>query len=198
MATRLTLIRHGITEWNQKKRYCGCRDIGLSREGRLQARRLARKLGAIKFDQVYSSGKKRALQTAGIVFKRVKIFKVSALGEINFGVMEGLRHQEIMKKYPSVYKKWLDDPYQNCIPRAETMEAFKNRVNLAIKKIVRLNTGKDLAIVCHGGVIGIFVCSILKKKNFWRYVPKATSLTVVEYRKGKPRIIKFNETKHLR
>jgi len=196
MATRLTLIRHGITRWNKESRYCGCRDIGLSREGRQQAKRLAKSLKLIKFAKIYSSDRKRALQTSRIIFKKTKIIKVRALKEIDFGVLEGLRHQEIMKKYPSIYKKWLSDPYQNCIPGAEPMEAFENRVNRAMKKIVRSNPGKDLAIVCHGGVIGIFVCSILKKNNFWRYVPKAASLTVVEYVKGKPRIVKFNETKH--
>lgn len=77
------------------------------------------------------------------------------------------------------------------------MSLFKQRVKLGIEKIVRLNKGKELAIVCHGGVIGILVSSILKKKNFWRYVPKGASFTIVEYRRGKPKVKKFNETKHL-
>ncbi len=183
--TRLILIRHGATEWNKRGRYCGWRDIGLSREGKLQAKSLAKSLKSIKFDKIYSSDRKRALQTARIIFKKAKVTKVCALREIDFGVLEGLRHKEIMKKYPFVYKKWLSDPYQDCIPKAEPMNAFKKRVNRAIKKIVRLNPGKNLAIVCHGGVIGIFVSSILKSRNFWRYVPKPASLTVIEYNKGR-------------
>jgi len=197
MITRLTLIRHGLTQWNKLGRYCGCKDVALNKEGKAQAKCLARRFIAVKFDKIYSSDRLRALQTARIIFQRAKITKLPSLREINFGVLEGMRHKEILKKYPSVYKRWLKDPYQDCIPGAEPMNIFKKRVELGIKKIVRLNTGKKLAIVCHGGVIGIIVSGILKKKNFWRYVPKGASFTIVEYRSGRPKVKKFNETKHL-
>jgi probable phosphoglycerate mutase len=184
MVTRLTLIRHGITRWNKLGRYCGCKDVPLSKEGRAQAKSLAQRLGAASFDKIYSSDRSRALQTARIIFQKAKIVKLPSLREINFGVLEGMRHKEILKKYPSVYKRWLKDPYQDCIPGAEPMNIFKKRIELGIKKVVRLNTGKELAIVCHGGVIGIIVSGILKKKKFWRYVPKPASLTIVEYKNG--------------
>lgn len=195
MVTRLTLIRHAITRWNKSGRYCGCKDVALSKEGEAQARALAKRLKCVKFDKIYSSDRKRALQTARIIFKKARIIKVSSLREINFGVLEGLRHKDILMRYPVVYRKWIKDPYQDCIPRAESMAVFKKRVRRGIEKIVRENSGRELAIVCHGGVIGIFVSSLLKKKNFWGYVPKGASLTVVEYRSGLPKLKKFNETK---
>lgn len=185
MVTRLFLIRHGITEWNQEGRYCGCKDVALSSQGKLQAKRLAKRLKDAGFDKIYSSDRRRALQTARIVFKQARIIKKSALREINFGAIEGLRHREIMEKYGVVYSKWLDDPYQNCLPGAESISVFKKRVNSAIRKIAGDNRGKNAAIVCHGGVIAIFVSSLLKSRNFWKYVPAATSVTLVESRKGK-------------
>ena len=195
--TRLILIRHGLTLWNKSGRYCGCKDVALSKEGKAQAKRLSKFLKDAKFDKIYSSDRKRALQTARIIFRQAKIVKAPLLREIDFGVLEGLRHKEILLKYPDFYRKWIKDPYQNCIPQAESMNAFKKRVNRGIARIVRLNPGKELAIVCHGGVISILISSILKKKNFWKYVPKGASLTVVEYKNGYSKIKKFNETKHL-
>lgn len=197
MTTRLTLIRHGITEWNQQRRYCGWCDIGLSKQGKAQAKRLGKILKSVEFTKIYSSDRKRALQTSRIVFGKRKLIKSSALREMDFGILEGLRHEEILKKYSSFYKKWLKDPYQVRIPKAEAMSAFRKRVNREIKKIVRLNPGKNLAIVCHGGVIAIFVSGIFKSGEFWQYVPKAASLTEIEYRNGKPRVKSFNKTKHL-
>ncbi|MFA5096090.1 MAG: histidine phosphatase family protein [Candidatus Omnitrophota bacterium] len=197
MPTTIALIRHGITLWNKSGRYCGCRDVGLSAEGKAQARQLAKNLKKIKFDRVYSSDRLRCLQTSRIIFGKVKLTRVRALREIDFGLLEGMRHDEILKKYPCAYKKWLKDPFQNCIPRAEPMEKFKQRVNGALEKIARSNSGKNLAVVCHGGVIAIFISGILRKRNFWRYVPKAASMTLVKYRKDRPRVIKFNETRHL-
>src|SRR3989344_5403927 len=111
--TRLVLIRHGITEWNKEGRYCGHKDIDLSVEGRAQAERLGRKLKAVKFDKVYCSDRKRAFQTGRIIFKGSGLTIVKELREINFGVLEGLRHEEAAEEYGDLYKKWLKDPYKN-------------------------------------------------------------------------------------
>ncbi|MDD5729529.1 MAG: histidine phosphatase family protein [Candidatus Omnitrophica bacterium] len=197
MITRIFLIRHGVTSWNRQRRYCGRIDVGLSREGKEQARKLRGQLEKIIFDRIYCSTKKRAQATCGIIFPGRKFTKVLALREINFGALEGLRHDEIMEKYGKVYENWLKDPYKYNIPGAEPISAFKKRINAAVKKIIGLNAGKTVAVVCHGGVIGIFVSSLLKSGDFWKYVPKATSVTVVEYKKNKLSLKKFNDVAHL-
>ena len=196
--TRLILIRHGVTKWNKEGRYCGRKDIGLSRQGRAQAKKLGRKLEAVKFDKIYSSDRKRARETGRIIFNGAGICSVKELMEIDFGVLEGLCRGEIMKKYADLYEKWLKDPYKNNIPEAEPINAFKKRVERALKRIVRLNPRKTVAVVCHGGVIGVFVNNILKVKDFWRYIPSPASITIVEYGRGKAKLKKFNDTTHLR
>ena len=197
MATKLILIRHGETLWNTQKRYCGSTDIGLSAKGKKQARRLKEKLNGMNIHKIYTSGRKRAIQTSRIILNGAKIIKVEALREINFGVFEGLTHEEIMKKHTDVYEKWLKDPFKSRIPGAESISAFKKRIQAAIKKIACISYGKTVAIVCHGGVISIFVSNMLKSRNFWRYIPSAASMTIVEYKKGVPRIKLFNYTAHL-
>jgi len=197
MNTKLVFIRHGITAWNKQKRYCGRVDVGLSREGRQQAKKLALALKGACFDKIYSSDKKRALETCRIIFGKGKFTKAKGLREINFGVLEGLRHEAIMKKYGKVYTDWIKDPHKHHIPGAEKLCDFKKRICGQVNRICRANPGKTVAVVCHGGVIGIFVTSILKTKNFWQRIPKATSVTVVEFKKDKPCIVKFNDIAHL-
>lgn len=193
MTTRLILIRHGITEWNKEGRYCGYRDVNLSSQGKLEVIKLRKRLRlANHFDRVYCSDRKRALQTRAILFGKSDFTKVKGLREINFGVFEGLKHDEIVEKYPKVYKEWLKDPYKARIQNAESMQVFKKRVRGAIKEILRFNRGKTVAVVCHGGVIGIFVSSILKSRNFWSYVPSTASATIVEYRQKSKRVRKIN------
>ncbi|TAM37878.1 histidine phosphatase family protein [bacterium] len=190
MVTKLVLIRHGITEWNKQRRYCGCKDIGLSSLGKAQAIRLRKKLKGFEFDRIYCSDRKRALQTRAILFGKNDFIKMKDLREIDFGVLEGLRHEEILKKYPKFYKEWLADPYKGRIPEAEPMPIFKKRVQGAIKKILQAGRGKTIAVVCHGGVIGIFVSSLLKSRNFWRYVPSPASVTLIEHNNNKLKLIK--------
>jgi len=197
MQTTLILIRHGITDWNRQKIYCGYTDVCLSNKGKIQAARLSQRLKSVNFDRVYSSDRKRALQTARIIFDAARITRVKDLREINFGVFEGLSYKEIIKKYRAVHEKWMKDPFKNVIPKAEALYTFKKRINSVIKKIVRVNRGKTVAVVCHGGTIGMFITSILKKKRFWRYVPNAASISIVEFKENKPRIKIFNDTSHL-
>jgi broad specificity phosphatase PhoE len=198
MQTTLYLIRHGATTWNKQKRYCGYIDVPLSKEGRDQAAKLAKRIKPIKFDAVYSSNLKRAVRTARIVFgKTRKITIVPDLQEMNFGILEGLHHDQIIKKYGDIYKKWMQNPYKNHIPKGEDIKPFQKRVTNAIKKIVAANRGKTIAAVCHGGTISVFVMAVLKKKSFWKYVPRSTSVTVVKYRNNKPGIKLFNCTHHL-
>jgi len=195
--TRLILIRHGITEWNSQKRYCGHKDIGLSAEGRSQAKLLSKRLGAARFDKIYSSDRKRAMQTARIIFKRMCIAPETGLREINFGVLEGLKHREIMEKYGNIYRKWLKDSFKNNIPEAEPMDAFKRRVERALTSIAGSNPDRTVAVVCHGGVIAIFLTGISRNVDFWSSVPSPASITTVEYKNGKPGVKMFNDTTHL-
>jgi len=195
--TRLMLIRHGVTRWNKERRYCGRKDIELSNEGKSQVKLLSSRLNTVRFDKIYCSNRKRAIQTARILFKREKIIRHQGLREIDFGVLEGLRYEEIMQKYGHVYEKWLKDSFKNNIPEAEPMNIFKKRVEGAIKKIVRSNHDKTIAVVCHGGVIGIFVNGILKKRDFWHCVPSPASITIIEYKQGRPGLRAFNDTEHL-
>ena len=197
MATKLILIRHGVTGWNLEKRYCGFKDIILSKQGKKQAEKLRQRLNREKIHKIYSSDKKRAIQTAKITFKGMKVERVADLREMHFGCFEGLTHREIIKKHSRIYKKWLDDPFSIAIPKGEKLSAFKKRVVSTFKKIISSNRNKTIAVVCHGGSISIFMTSILKTKDFWKNIPASGSLSIIEYKNGKPKIRIFNDASHL-
>jgi broad specificity phosphatase PhoE len=197
MPTKLILIRHGETTWNFQRRYCGFANVALSDNGKRQAKSLAGRLKTEKIHKIYSSDRKRAIQTAKIIFRDSKIERIPELREIHFGCFEGLTHKQILKKYPGLYKKWLKDPYNTIIPSGEKLADFKKRITRIFKKIISLNPGKTTAVVCHGGSISILITGILKNRNFWKYIPGSASVTVVEYRNGKPSIAVLNDTYHL-
>ena len=198
MSTKLILIRHGQTAWNRHKKYCGAKDIGLDATGKAQAKKLCRVLKLQQVHKIYASSKKRALQTARLAFGAADIERVADLREIHFGVFEGLNHAQIMQKYPLAYKKWLHNPFSITIPEGESLTDFKSRIVGAIKKIASLNKNKTVAVVCHGGAISIFLNHILKSRKFWQHIPSSASISVIEYRSGKPRVKLFNDTAHLK
>jgi len=197
MPTKLIIIRHAQTEWNLLKRYCGSADLGLNARGKKQAIKLRKALKNIPVDEIYSSNKKRAIQTAEIVFKKRPIKIIPGLKEIHFGIFEGFTYDEIMGKHPLIYKKWLKNPYLVNIPKGESMKNFKKRALGAFKKIIHLNKDKTVAVVCHGGTISVFLNYILKSKDFWKYIPKSASLSIVECAGRKSKIKLFSDTRHL-
>jgi broad specificity phosphatase PhoE len=180
-----------------EKKYCGIRDISLSPQGRRQARRLRRRLKQENITQVYASDRKRALQTAKIVFKNVLIVPVADLREIHFGIFEGMTHDDILKKHGPLYRRWLKNPLTTPIPKGENMLHFKKRLWDALKAIARRHAGETIAIVCHGGVIGMVITHIRKTKDFWKYVPGSASLSILEYKRNTFRVVRFNDRRHL-
>ncbi|MBU0503721.1 MAG: histidine phosphatase family protein [Candidatus Omnitrophota bacterium] len=197
MPSRLFLIRHGSTDMNKQRRYCGFMDIGINSNGRMQVRRLKARLKSLTVDKVYSSDRKRAIQTAGIIFKGEEVGKVSGLREMHFGVFEGLTYQEILKKYPVIYKRWIDEPFNTIIPKGESLNIFQKRVVRAFKDIIAKHHDQEIAIVCHGGTISAFITYILKSRDFWKHIPDSASLSVLGAEDGKFKVEFFNDTRHL-
>lgn len=197
MATKLIFVRHGQTAWNSKMIYCGSTDICLNRKGRAQVEKLKKVFSRQEVDKIYCSNKKRALETAKIIFGKEKIIKLTDLREMHFGVFEGLTYKQIQKKYPGAYKKWLKDPFRATIPKGESIRDFKKRILRAVGKIMFANKGKTVAIVCHGGAISIFLTHIRKSKDFWKQIPSSASVSIVECQNNKLQIKLFNDISHL-
>jgi len=197
METKVYLIRHAQTDANLKKRYSGSMDICLNATGKKQARRLYRRLKSESIVKVYSSDKKRAVETARITFCGRPVSKSPDLREMHFGVFEGLNYKEMMKGHASICKKWFKDPFSVTIPEGENLRQVKRRVVRRIKKIVSENPGEAVAVVSHGGAISLLINHILKTDDFWKYIPDSASLTVLEFNAGKADVCFFNDTSFL-
>ena len=124
--SRLLLVRHGITEFNSTRRFCGYTDIELSADGCQQVEKLRDRLASEKIDAVYSSDLKRAMATAeGItVGRNVDIIPCPELREVNYGDCEGLSFKEISERYPEVAEKCINFTLQLEFPGGESFEGF--------------------------------------------------------------------------
>jgi probable phosphoglycerate mutase len=153
--TRLTIIRHGETEWNLALRLQGMKNSELTRKGLEQARVAARALKDKKFDRLITSDLKRAVITAEILneYHHLPVLQDETLRERNFGIMEGLTREEIQERYPETFNGYMlrKDTYQ--IPEGESLVSFYKRVTTGIRHIAQQNKGCSVLIVTHGGVL---------------------------------------------
>jgi len=201
METRLIIVRHGETKWNKEKRAMGQTDIPLSREGIKQAEKVALRLKNKKIDLIVTSKLIRAIKTAEIINKyhNLKIEKYKDFNERVFGTFEGMLRKEIYKKYPKFYDKKEEDYYHMKFPKGENLAELEKRAIKKLKEVLKKNKGKTILLVTHGGVKMVIMVNFFKKdiNDIRKKYINPTSFTEILFRNSKPKLIRYNCTKHL-
>ena len=67
--SKLVLVRHGKSEWNEKGLWTGWRDIPLAQKGIEEAQTTGEQLKDIHFDYAYTSALMRAQQTLAEILR---------------------------------------------------------------------------------------------------------------------------------
>ena len=167
---KLTLVRHGETEWNAQRRYQGHTDVPLSALGLHQAELVADRLAGEKFDAIYASDLKRAWQTASPIAEKVglPVSTEPRLREMSFGVLEGLKWEEAQKKYPEMLKAWLDD-YNHPPEGGESMDVFLARIAAFRDDLLSRHVSQNILLVAHGGTLNELIRSCLEVPNEQRW-----------------------------
>jgi broad specificity phosphatase PhoE len=192
---QLTLIRHGITEWNMTGKFQGHTDTPLSEEGRMQAQALAKHLKRAKVDRVYSSPLSRAVETAQIAFPSSEIIQDDRLREMNFGEFEGYTQSE-NEQHPQ-WAWWYADPFKRRAPDGESYEDLRLR---AVDWMNNLPDNVHVAAVTHSGAIQMLISHIVGVEHpLWRkrFYLRHTGITRVLFRDGEAVIERMNDTRHL-
>ncbi len=155
---RVLLIRHGETQWNREGRVQGYHaDSPLTEAGRGQARALAARLARERVDALYASDTGRATETASPIGAAtgLRIIHDAALRERNYGAFEGRTFAEVERDFPEEYETFRTRDPHYAPPGGESAAQFRDRVMAALERIAAEAAGKRVAVVTHGGVLGI-------------------------------------------
>ena len=142
------LIRHGLTAGNREKRYIGWRtDEPLCPEG-IEA---LRGVQAPPAELVFSSPLRRCLQTAEILYPRLRPEIVPDFRECDFGAFEGLNYAELNGR--ADYQAWIDSGGELPFPGGESRASFAARCVGAFEALRPRLRGRGAALIVHGGTI---------------------------------------------
>lgn len=145
---KITVVRHGQTEYNLQKKIQGRKNIPLSDTGRRECKKLKYEIKEQNFDICFSSPLIRAVETAMIlVGDRVKIKIDKRLIERSLGKLEG------KNKESYDYLKYWD--YEKNIKEQEIepiQELFK-RVQSFINDLEKDYQDKSILIVTHTPIV---------------------------------------------
>lgn len=202
MANTFYIVRHGQTNWNILGKTQGHGNSDLTEQGIVQARELAEDITKYPIDYIYSSDLGRAIQTAEILGEKlnIEVQKTEGLREMGFGVWEGLLIDEIKKDYSDIYDIWRNDPHLVNIPKGETLQVIKKRVDNFIEEINKKHENKHIIFVTHSITLRVMLLSFLGSgmENIYRIKQDNTALNIVEYRDYGPVVIKMNDTSHIK
>lgn len=193
---KLLVIRHGQTELNNQKKFYGALDVSLNKTGFVQAQQLAYKLKSIHLDLILCSGLQRSCQTAKFIIHdhlKTPVFFNAGLNEISFGRWEGLNANEIKKKDPVIWQKWLNSPFNITPEGAESFNQFKKRVISTILNYLKKVSSQDtVLLISHLGPLRTWHHFLFPQTNFWQLNFLAGCYSVYELLKRKKRLISLN------
>ncbi len=173
----LYLIRHTETYYNVDDRIGG--DAELTPKGIGQAGSLARFFQRKKISYIFTSEKRRTIQTAELIRSLQQdctIVHLKEFNEINSGVCEGMSYDEIQRLKPEVYSARKADKYNYEYPGGEGYNTMKERIKIGIKKAFYLNQKPDnIMIIGHRAVNRMILSHFLYRRQEdvpYIYVPQ--------------------------
>lgn len=155
----LTLVRHGEVEEVYRHCYNGHNDIGLSPQGKEQAKELAKHLSGRSFDAVYCSDLRRCRETLGPIIegRRLQtgdVIYTPKLREKSWGRHEGMTFDAIIEQEGLRYDNFLQwikaldgEPYDDYI----------NRVGTFFTRELPQAPYNKILVVTHAGVIRVLM-----------------------------------------
>ncbi|MFE4809944.1 histidine phosphatase family protein [Peribacillus simplex] len=159
----ITLLRHGLTEANERKAYLGWTDSPLSVKGEKDLLELRGSYPT--YEKIHSSDLLRCVETARLLFPNAVPVKDLLFREMNFGSWEGRTYHEL--KTDRDYLNWLERPMEALVPGGESYPAFSERVNNGWNHLIACKENR-IALMTHGGVIrDLLVRYAPKEKSFF-------------------------------
>ncbi|WP_293769753.1 histidine phosphatase family protein [Sporichthya sp.] len=191
------LVRHGLPE----RGLTGAdrADPWLSDQGRAEARAMTEFLADEEFDAIYSSPRRRAMETvAPLAAERgMEIIPLDGLAEFDKHSDEYLFFDDLQKAGDPRYKACLRgdlSAWNTDYPtfRAEVMEA--------VTEITSKHVGEKVLVSSHGGALNTMLGAVLGLDQMWFFYPKHTGIcrVAVDHQRNRMRIVTLNEFSHLR
>ncbi|MVN87010.1 histidine phosphatase family protein [Deinococcus sp. HMF7620] len=195
----LTLVRHGLTDWNGAGRWQGWTDTPLGEAGEAQALKLQARLAGRTYDAIHSSDLSRAADTAMLALPGQPLILDVRLRELAFGAFEGVITDDVL--HDPRYAEWQRDPWGQPAPDGESLQEVAERLRDWADGLA----GGRVIAFSHGAAIRALLCDLFS----WPATPQPgyvlpfpyqlshTSLTTLTRVDGRWTLLTYNDHAHL-
>ena len=157
--SRIVLIRHGQSTYNEKNLFTGWKDVELTQKGTREAHEVAPLIQHLTFTHAFTSNLRRAQDTLDIILEdisqNIPITKNIALNERDYGSLVGQNKIEASKKFGAdQVQKWRRS-YNIPPPGGESLEMTTKRSIPYFQKKIQplLKKNNNIIVVAHGNSI---------------------------------------------
>lgn len=190
---RVTLVRHGETEWSRAGLHTGRTDIPLLEEGERNASAVATRLAGKIFERVLVSPLQRARRTCELAGFGQQAEKDANLMEWDYGDYEGMTTPQIREQRPGWYL------FRDGCPNGETAAEVGRRADQVIARVRAV--GGDVLLFAHGHVLRVLAARWLDlpPDRACNFVLATAAVSVLGYEHGlqEPALLLWNDQRHL-
>ena len=158
----LYLIPWADTAWSEAGRLAGRTSLPLSETGTEKARGWAEQLREAEPVFVFSSDEQTSSEVAIIVAERAGATHklLAGLVELDVGLWDGLTEDELNRRYPKIFKKWLSDPTSVSPPEGEPADQAYERIARSMGRLTQKYAGRHVAVVLGPMALALARCWI--------------------------------------
>lgn len=193
LAKRLLVMRSGPTDWDDAGRVQGATDLPLSHAGRINVPSQLDELGSVNLSTVVTAPDEASRETAALVADRFggKIIVAREMGDMGLGLWEGMRYEDLERRFCRAGRLFLEDPCGVTAPEGEALDEFSARFIKSFAKMVsKIRLGTSCAVVLRPIGLGVARCALNETDlgQLWAMVTERPWAEWYEVRRSDPRL----------
>lgn len=149
--TTIVLIRPGATDYDVQGRVRGRLDIPLNNQGYQEVAKEIEALqqAGIRLNALYYAPCRPAVETADAIARAfdIRAKELDALENLDYGLWQGMRIEEIRTRQPKIYRQWQEIPDCICPPEGEMVEEAELRVMDCLRRIFRRHNDQVVGLI---------------------------------------------------
>jgi probable phosphoglycerate mutase len=177
----------------------GHSDPPLDPVGEAQALRLADRLAGEPIAAIYVTTLQRTAQTAAPLAARLGLTPVTVadLREVHLGDWEGAAFRKHTSEGHPLAVQMFTEQRWDAIPGGEPTAEFSERVRRGLSAIAAAHPNQKVAVVVHGGVIGMMMSVATGASTFGFVGADNASISQIVVAEDRWIVRRFNDTTHL-
>jgi len=192
------VVQTGKTVWEQEGRLDSLAGSPLSEEGREAAGNIAEAMKVFSPTLAFASEGQAEVEMVKLIADAgsLKVHCENGLGEIDYGIWQGLKTEEIKRRQPRLQKQWMEAPSGVRPPGGESLVEAQDRVWQTVFTLLKKHKDEVAVLIMRPVILGLFRCRVFGAEidEIWKYVRRDPGWSMMAAKISKKEMVVTEET----